>query len=65
MAIAPHADLVSLSFVRSVDDVVELRAALDQLGYPNTAIGVKIEHAAAFAGCPTCCCTPCSARRWR
>ena len=51
-AIAPHADLVSLSFVRSVDDVVELRAALDQLNYPNTAIGVKIEHAAAFAALP-------------
>ena len=29
--IAPLADLVSLSFVRSVDDVVELRAALDVL----------------------------------
>ena len=50
--IAPLADLVSLSFVRSVDDVVELREALDVLGRPDVAVGLKIEHTAAFAALP-------------
>jgi pyruvate kinase len=50
--IAPLADLVSLSFVRSVDDVVELREALDSLARPDIAVGLKIEHSAAFAALP-------------
>jgi pyruvate kinase len=50
--VAPFADLVSLSFVGAVDDVVELRRTLDDLGYPDVAIGLKIEHAAAFRALP-------------
>ena len=50
--IAPLADLVSLSFVRSVDDAVELRAELDARGRPDVAIGLKIEHTAAFVALP-------------
>ena len=51
-AIAPIADLVSLSFVRSVDDLNDLRDALADLECGDTAIGLKIEHAAAFATLP-------------
>jgi pyruvate kinase len=51
-AIAPVADLVSLSFVRTVDDLVDLRRALDDLGRPDVAVGLKIEHAVAFAALP-------------
>ncbi len=50
--IAPLADLVSLSFVRSVDDAVELRAELDARGRPDVAVGLKIEHTAAFVALP-------------
>ena len=50
--IAPVADLVSLSFVRSVDDFLDLRHALDDLGCPDVAVGLKIEHASAFEALP-------------
>ena len=50
--VAPIADLVSLSFVRTVDDAIDLRTALDRLGLPELPIGLKIEHAAGFAALP-------------
>ena len=50
--IAPHADLISLSYVGPVDDLLDLRRALDGLGRPDVAIGLKIERAAAFAELP-------------
>lgn len=49
---AALADLVSLSFVRTVDDLHDLRAALRERGRPDVAIGLKIEHAAAFGALP-------------
>lgn len=50
--VAQCVDLVSLSFVRSVDDIVELRAELDARGRPDVAVGLKLEHPAAFAALP-------------
>jgi pyruvate kinase len=51
-AVAPLADLVSLSFVQSPEDLDELRSALDELGHPDVPVGLKIEHAAAFEALP-------------
>lgn len=52
-AIAPLADLVSLSFVQSPQDIVEARAELAQRGRPDVALGIKIETAEAFAQLPS------------
>jgi pyruvate kinase len=63
-AVTPLADLVSLSFVRQVGDVHELRIALAERGRPDVAMGLKIEHDGASRPCPTCCSTGSRARRW-
>jgi pyruvate kinase len=50
--VAPLADLVAMSFVRGVDDVFALQRELDELGCSETAVVLKIEHAAAFRALP-------------
>ena len=50
--VAPFADLVALSYVGGVADVIALQLALDELGCADTAIILKIEHAAAFRALP-------------
>ena len=50
--IAPHADLISLSYVGPVEDLLDLRRALDGLGRSDVAIGLKIERASAFTELP-------------
>ena len=50
--IAPHANLISLSYVGRVDDLVDVRRALEGLGRSDVAIGLKIERATAFAELP-------------
>jgi pyruvate kinase len=50
--VAEHADLVALSFVNSVDDVRELRAALAPFGESQPAIVLKIETRRGFETLP-------------
>lgn len=50
--VAPLADLVSLSFAHSVEDLDDLREALAELGHPELPIGLKVEHPAAFKALP-------------
>ena len=51
-AMAAHADLVALSFLRSVHDVAALRRQLAALGRGNAGIVLKIENRQAFASLP-------------
>ena len=51
--VADRADLVSLSFVRSVDDVRQLQAELRRLGAEHLGLVLKIETGAAFAHLPS------------
>jgi len=46
--VVKHADAVSLSFVRSVEDVRALHAELERLGNPNTGVVLKVETRAGF-----------------
>jgi len=50
--VAEHADAVSLSFVKSPDDVRTLHAELDRLGRPNIGVVLKIETRAGFENLP-------------
>lgn len=50
--VAQRADAVSLSFVRSVDDVRALHAALDQLQRNDIGVVLKIETRAGFENLP-------------
>jgi pyruvate kinase len=51
--LAPLADLVAMSYVGSAADITSLREELDALGHRDTAIVLKIEHAAAFRKLPS------------
>jgi pyruvate kinase len=50
--VAKHADAVSLSFVRSPEDVRMLHAELDRLGQSNIGVVLKIETRAGFENLP-------------
>jgi len=50
--IATHADMVGFSFVRSAEDVRELRRRLTEMGRPDMGIVLKIETRAAFDRLP-------------
>jgi pyruvate kinase len=50
--IAKHADAVSLSFVRTPEDIRMLHAALDRLGRRNIAVVLKIEKREGFENLP-------------
>jgi pyruvate kinase len=50
--IAANADIVGLSFVQRVADIVELRRRLSALGRKDIGIILKIETARAFRGLP-------------
>ncbi len=50
--VAKHADAVSLSFVRSPDDVRLLHAELDRLGRSGIGVVLKIETRAGFENLP-------------
>ena len=50
--VGPLADLIALSFVRTIDDVAALREALDAVGCPDVGVALKIEHSAAFTELP-------------
>ena len=51
--VAEHADIVNLSFVRSVDDVRQLQAELHRLGADHLGLVLKIETGTAFAHLPS------------
>ncbi len=50
--IAKHADAVSLSFVRTPDDVRRLHDELDRLGRPDIGVVLKIEKREGFENLP-------------
>jgi pyruvate kinase len=50
--VAKHADAVSLSFVRTPEDVRMLHAELDRLGRPGLGVVLKIETRAGFENLP-------------
>jgi len=50
--VAKHADAVSLSFVRTPDDVRLLHAELDKLGRSDVGVVLKIETRAGFENLP-------------
>ncbi len=50
--IVAHADMVSYSFVRRVDDVARLLAELARLGRPQFPVVLKIENRQAFENLP-------------
>ncbi len=50
--VAEHADAVSLSFVRTPDDVRALHRELDRLGRSNIGVVLKIETRAGFENLP-------------
>jgi pyruvate kinase len=50
--VAKHADAVSLSFVRTPEDVRVLHEKLDRLGRPGIAVVLKIETRAGFENLP-------------
>jgi pyruvate kinase len=50
--VVAHADAVSLSFVKSPDDVRTLHAELDRLGRPDIGVVLKIETRAGFENLP-------------
>jgi len=50
--VVEHADAVSLSFVKSPDDVRTLHAELDRLGRPEIGVVLKIETRAGFENLP-------------
>jgi pyruvate kinase len=50
--VAKHADAVSLSFVRTPDDVRKLHAELDRLGRCDIGVVLKIETRAGFENLP-------------
>jgi pyruvate kinase len=50
--VVEHADAVSLSFVKSPDDVRALHAELDRLGRPDIGVVLKIETRAGFENLP-------------
>jgi pyruvate kinase len=47
-----HADMVALSFVNSVDDIRQLREAIEHMGSPRPAIVLKIETRRGFENLP-------------
>jgi pyruvate kinase len=50
--VAKRADAVSLSFVRTPDDIRTLNAELDRLGRPDIGVVLKIETRAGFENLP-------------
>lgn len=50
--LAPHVDMVGLSFVRSADDVRVLHAEMDRLDAPGLGVVLKIENRHAFENLP-------------
>ncbi|MCS6773609.1 MAG: pyruvate kinase [Anaerolineae bacterium] len=50
--LAPHVDMVGLSFVRSPEDIVHLGQTLERLGAANVGIILKIENRRAFENLP-------------
>jgi pyruvate kinase len=50
--VCKHADMVALSFANSVDDIRELRTAIEQLGQARPTIVLKIETKRAFENLP-------------
>jgi pyruvate kinase len=50
--VAKHSDAVSLSFVRTPDDVRKLHDELDRLGRPDIGVVLKIEKREAFENLP-------------
>lgn len=51
-ALAPHIDIVALSFLRRPDDVGLLQDVLQRLSVPNVGIVLKIENRQAFEQLP-------------
>lgn len=50
--LAPYADMIGLSFVRTADDVRQLHAELDRLDASNLGVVLKIENRRAFENLP-------------
>jgi pyruvate kinase len=50
--VVEHADIVSYSFVRRVDDIRRLQSELERLGRPDLGIILKIENRQAFENLP-------------
>ena len=51
-ALAPHADIIGLSFVRCAQDIRDLHAALAQINAPDLAVVAKIESRQGFMHLP-------------
>ena len=51
--LAPHVDLIGLSFVREAQDVIDLQRVLQQHGADHTGIVLKIENQHAFERLPS------------
>ncbi|MFZ5465677.1 MAG: pyruvate kinase [Pseudomonadota bacterium] len=51
--LAPHVDLVALSFLRTPDDVVRLQGHLERLDATSLGIVLKIENRQAFENLPS------------
>jgi pyruvate kinase len=49
---APHVDLVAMSYVGDVHDVDQIHAELDRIGARDLGVILKIEHRAAFEALP-------------
>jgi len=50
--LAPHIDLVALSFLRTADDVLQLQGQLERLNATGLGIVLKIENRQAFENLP-------------
>ncbi len=50
--VAKHADAVSLSFVRTPEDVLKLHEELDRIGRPDIGVVLKIEKREGFENLP-------------
>ncbi len=50
--VAPHVDLVAMSYVGDVHDVDQIHAELDRIGAHALGVILKIEHRAAFEALP-------------
>jgi pyruvate kinase len=51
-ALAPHVDMVALSFLRTPRDVIDLQQQLERLGASQLGIVLKIENRQAFENLP-------------